>query len=262
MDSSENNYFRIAFMNIHGQSGLSVTKEKQIEDFLQRNNVDVLHFQEINIGDNSFSCCSYISANYYIISNNAINKYGTATIVRNSLSAENIRMDSHGRAIFFNIENFTLGNVYLHSGTDNVSRGARENFCSETIPQLLVNHKENGLWGGDLNCITKHLDCTNNPASKMSPCLSRLLQTFSHSDCFRDLYPDKAAFSRFYNGTGGVGATRIDRSYKWGDISVNEAEYISIAFSDHLAHLVSISIPDVSHLHPPQSRPLFKISPK
>jgi exonuclease III len=160
---SQNN-IRIAFINIHGQSGLTYSKEKQIEDFVQRNNVDILHCQEINIDENSFSCCNFISANYHILSNNAINKYGTATIIRNSFTAENVRMDTIGRAIFFNIDNLTLGNVYLHPGTDSNSRGAREKFCAETIPQLLVNHKSMGVWGGDLNCITKHEDCTNNPA--------------------------------------------------------------------------------------------------
>ena len=172
-------------------------------------------------------------------------------------------MDTSGRAIFFNIENLTLGNVYFQSGTDNISRVAREKVSAETIPQLLLNHKVRGILGGDLNCITKKQDATHNPDAKMSPSLTRVLQTFSHSDCFRRLYPNKVAFSRFYNGAvGGVGASRIDRSYSWGDISIQEAEYISIAFSDHMAHVVTVSAPDISPLLPPQSRPLFKISPE
>ena len=172
-------------------------------------------------------------------------------------------MDTTGRAIFFNIENLSLGNVYLQSGTDGISRGARESFIAEKIPELLMNHKASGVWGGDLNCITKHEDCTNNPASKMSPSLTRLLNTFSHSDCYRSLHPSTAAFSRFYNGTGvGVGASRIDRSYSWGDITIQAAEYISLAFSDHLAHVIEISMPDIRNLQPPQSRPNFKISPE
>ena len=122
------NNLKIAFINIHGQSGLTSVKEKQIEDFVRKNNVDVIHCQEINIDENSFSCCNFISSNYYILSNNALNKYGTASIIRNSLVTENVRMDTTGRAIFFNIENLSLGNVYLQSGTDGISRGARESF--------------------------------------------------------------------------------------------------------------------------------------
>ena len=120
----------VAFLNIHGQTGLTFTKQKQIEDFIVRNQVDILHCQEINIDQESFSQCRFISANYNIIQNNALNKYGTATLVKNIFTAENIRNDTLGRGIFFNIEDITLGNVYLQSGTDGVSRGAREKYCS------------------------------------------------------------------------------------------------------------------------------------
>ena len=143
-------------------------------------------------------------SNYYILSNNAINKYGTATIIKNCFTAENIKMDTGGRAIFFDIENLTFGNVYLQSGTDGNSRGSREQYCSETIPQLLVNCKENGCWGGDLNCITDLKDCTSNPASKKSPSLSRLIRTFSQTDSFRSIHPDDQVFSRFYTTVDGV----------------------------------------------------------
>jgi hypothetical protein len=45
---------------------------------------------------------------------------------------------------FRKTSNEPLGNVYLHSGTDALSRGARETFCAETIPQLLINCKDRG----------------------------------------------------------------------------------------------------------------------
>ena len=163
------NVFIQAYLNIHGQTGLPVSKQKQIEDFIFRNKVDILHCQEINIDEDSFSQCSFLSTNYHIISNNAVNKFGTASIIRNVFTPENIKLDTMGRAIFFDIERVTLGNVYLPSGTDGVSRGLRESYCSETIPQLLVNKKENGCWGGDFNCILKSIDCTHHPEAKKSP---------------------------------------------------------------------------------------------
>ena len=55
-------------------------------------------------------------------------------------------MDTQGRAIFFDIENITLGNIYLQSGTDGQSRGQREQYSSETIPQLLVNTRDAGMY--------------------------------------------------------------------------------------------------------------------
>ena len=53
----------VAYLNIQGQSGLSLAKEKQIENFISRNRIDILNLQEINIDDNSFKQCSIISAN-------------------------------------------------------------------------------------------------------------------------------------------------------------------------------------------------------
>ena len=78
-----NNVLIQAYLNIHGQTGLPVTKQKQIEDFMRRNQIDILHCQEIHIDEESFSQCNFITSNYNIIQNNALNKYGKATIVQN-----------------------------------------------------------------------------------------------------------------------------------------------------------------------------------
>ena len=260
-----NKTLTIAYLNVHGQSGLSVSKQKQIEDFIHRNQIDILHTQEINIEEETFSQCNFILSNYNIIQNNALNKYGTASFVRSEFLPENLKMDTKGRAIIFDISGLTLGNIYLHSGTDALSRGGRENFCAETIPQLLVNCKEMGCLGGDLNCITRKEDCTHNPESKMSPSLKRLINTFSLVDSFRSLNPDTVCFSRYYSrgGSEEMGGSRIDRSYHWGNISVVESGYIGVAFSDHLAHVVKVLLPDtLSHSLSPRSRPFFKTSPE
>ena len=145
-----------------------------------------------------------------MIQNNAINKYGTATVIRSEFHPENIKMDTHGRAIFFDISGMTFGNIYLHSGTDALSRAGRENLCAKTIPQLLVNYKETGCWDGDMNCITKAEDCTHNSESKMSPSLKRIISCFSLVDSFRSLNPLSVSYSRYYSRGGGeVGASRI-----------------------------------------------------
>ena len=58
----------------------------------------------------------------------------------------------------------------------------------------------------------------------------------------------------------GKGATRIDRSYSWGELKVIEARYEPIAFSDHMADIVTLSLPDsMARILSPRSRPLFKI---
>ena len=125
----------------------------------------------------------------------------------------------------FDIDNMTFGNIYLPSGSDNVSRSSRENYCSEIIPQLLINCKMSGCCGGDFNCISKKEDATKNPESKMSPSLKRLERIFSWQDSFRTLYPSKKCFSRYYaNDRHGDGASRIDRSYHFGEVGIQQAK--------------------------------------
>ena len=172
--STEIDNFKVAFINIRGQTGFNSSKQSQIESFLLRNKIDVLHLQEVNITEDSFSTCNVISSSYNIISNNSPTKYGTASIIRSDLIAENILLDSHGRAIVFNIGGITLANLYLPSGTDSLSKSNREQYFAETIPQLLLNKLDSGCLGGDMNCITNKMDCTYNPAPKMSPSLVKL----------------------------------------------------------------------------------------
>ena len=43
--------------------------------------------------------------------------------------------------------------AYQIFNTDSKSRTSRENYCCEVIPSLLINSREVGIVGGDLNCI-------------------------------------------------------------------------------------------------------------
>ena len=80
--TNKENILKVGFMNIRGQTGLTSTKQIQIESFLIREKLDILHLQEINITEESFTSCNTISSSFSIISNNAVNKYGTATIIK------------------------------------------------------------------------------------------------------------------------------------------------------------------------------------
>ena len=247
MNTSEETILSVAFINIRGQTGLTISKQNQIESFIVRNKIDVLHLQEINILEDSFSMCHVISSSYSLLSNNSPTKYGTASLIRSELTPENILLDSNGRAIVFNIGDITLANLYLPSGTDAGSRSSREKYCAEIVPQLLINRLDSGCIGGDMNCINSKIDCTHHPAPKMSPSLAKMIQTFEMKDCYRTLYPSSKTYSHYYHTTHlGEGATRIDRSYSWGSMRVTEAKYEPLAFSDHMAYLVSYAMPTSS----------------
>ena len=77
-----------------------------------------------------------------LISNNSPTGYGTSTLVKNDLNVENVCFNTEGRIIIFDIGNMTFGNVYLPAGTDALSRSARENYCSEILPNLSVTRPE------------------------------------------------------------------------------------------------------------------------
>ena len=256
----ENNILTLALVNIHGQTGLSLSKQKQIETFLQQNDIDILHLQEINILEDTFRNCSLINSSYNILHNNSPTKYGTASLIKSDLEADNLVLDSEGRVIIFDVGNLTFGNLYLPSGTNSKFRASREQYCAEIIPRLLIHSQTAGCIGGDLNCIVDKKDATNHQDAKISPSLQRLVKTFKWQDCFRDLYPNEQIFSRYYSNVRAEGATRIDRMYHWGEIKVKEAKYCSLAFSDHMAHVVSIILPEqMSRKLCPKSRPSYKI---
>ena len=264
MELVENEVLTIASLNICGQSGLNLIKQKQIQDFIQLYNVDILACQEINIDDTTFSQCPNISSNFTIISNNAINKYGTCLLITNSLMYESVVRDTDGRIVSVNVGDLTLSNVYLHSGNDRVQRNCRENTISEVLPQILQNSKPSGLCIGDFNCIIDKKDATRNQAEKMSPSLKRLVNTMQWSDVFRLLYPNDLIYSREYdNAVHGTGATRIDHCYRYGEINVIEVNYVGVAFTDHNALVVKIKIlPNCKKYMSPRVSPLFKAKPE
>ena len=68
----------------------------------------------------------------------------------------------------------------------------------------------------------------------------RLSKVCSWKDSHRQLYPNnKEEFSHYYS----QGATRIDRQYHWGDVSVTRSEYIPVAFSDHFGLIIEAKVP-------------------
>jgi exonuclease III len=164
--------------------------------------------------------------------------------VKSIYSVKNIKCDTAGRALVFDIGGLTFGNLYGHSGTDARSRANRENFYAEVVPQLLTSRKHDGYLCGDFNCIIEKADATNHPEAKMSNCLKRVNKVFDMKDSYRALYPKVQAFSRYYEDTRGQGATCIDRQYHFGNNTVREAKYLPLSFSDHHSFIVTICLPD------------------
>ena len=240
----QNNILTIAYVNTCGQTKLNEWKQLQIEAFAKYKAIDILHLQETEICDETFENCNFLSCNYNIISNNSSNSYGTSSLIKSELNVENVRLDTEGRVIVFDVAGVTLSNVYLPSGTDARSRKSREQYSAETLPQLLLNRQEEGIIGGDWNAIINKKDATKHQEAKMSPSLLRLAKLQNWVDSFRSLHPTSNSFSRYYADSRGEGATRIDRAYHYGNLRISSAEYLPLAFSDHFGLVICVILPN------------------
>ena len=264
--SEESLAITVAYINCVGQSRFSISKQLEIQSFICSNNVDILHMQECRIDEDTFSQCGFLTSNFNIFSNNTPNEsnYGTASMVRSDIEVTNIHTDNEGRVIVFDAAECTWGNFYLPSGSDAPSKAKRENYFGEIIPQLLIRRLERGAAGGDLNSIICLNDSNKSPESKISPACRNLGRAFEWTDSFRELYPRINQYSRHMtHNNHGYGASRLDRAYHWGEITVKQAEYLSISFSDHLSLVTQYKLPKSLQRHlAPLSRPAFKISPQ
>ena len=245
--------------HIKGQTKLNFSKQKQIEHFINTHHIDIVNLQEINMDDESFYECDNLMNNYTVIENNAINKYGTACLINNNIATLNHKKDTNGRIISFDVGEATFCNIYIQAGSEREMRANRENQISEDLPNILFNCKPSGLVMGDWNCITKDEDATNNPASKKSPSLKRLITAFDWKDGHKIIHPTSKDFSHYYE----EGATRIDRGYLFGGIKIINSEYFGIAFSDHFAYVTTIQMPENCFKSiMPKFPPLFKAKPE
>ena len=100
MSTSINKSFKIGYLNLRAQTGFGTTKQAQVEHFVKQHMFDILHLQEAQILEDTFENCNYITS---IITNNAHNPYGTASLVANSLEPINKKLETQGRVIVFDI---------------------------------------------------------------------------------------------------------------------------------------------------------------
>ena len=76
------------------------------------------------------------------------------------------------------------------------------------------------MLGGDWNSIILKTDSTKNPEAKRSPCLWHLVSAFELQYSHKLLHPRSNDYSNYYdNDRYGSEANRIDRQYKYGNIS-------------------------------------------
>ena len=55
---------KVAFINMYGQSGLTQQKLLELENFIQKNKLDIVCLTETNISESTFMECNYIYKNF------------------------------------------------------------------------------------------------------------------------------------------------------------------------------------------------------
>ena len=123
----------ILYINTRGQTKFTLEKQMQIDDLNRHYKSDIIHLQEVDVDGNVFEHCSFIKNNFSVISNNSPTGYGTLSLVKNNLTTTNVKLDTEGRLIIFDIDNTTFCNVYMEAGTDSSSRSSREKYCNEIL---------------------------------------------------------------------------------------------------------------------------------
>ena len=255
---------KVGSLNCQGQTKMSLAKQLFLQDILRIYNFDILCTQETLIENDTFENCDYILNNFTIITNNSLNNFGTAVFVRNTFDILDVKFDTEGQIIVFNIQNITFGNIYAKAGTDNESRKHRENMFCDTLPNMLRLRKSKTILCGDWNSIIEKRDCTHYPDSKISPSLKKLVQVIEVRDDFRTIYGNNIKFSRHYKKQGSKeGGSRIDRSYSSGGITPIMSNYHPVAMSDHsLLEVIYEFNEPFDILHIPKSKIPFKICPE
>lgn len=136
--------FKIATLSINGLA--SWTKMAMLEDFLRREEIDILLLQEIT--HPNFD--AFLSYKTYI----NVGTVGrvTALVSRDEIKITNVTRQPSVRGIAAEYRGMCLANIYAPSGA--VQRQERECFCNSELTYLLRASPSSMIVGLDFNCVT------------------------------------------------------------------------------------------------------------
>ena len=169
-----------------------------LTNFLLRQDTDIALLQEVANNDLSNIC------GYTAHINEGTEKRGTAILMKEGISVNNIKKLPSGRGIAGLFEDTCLINVYVPSGAE--KRHEHENFFTNELAYLLPTGPREILVAGDFNCVISPADCTGSP--NLSKALSATLAGLALHDAWEQT--SKQLQHTLYTNSG---ATTIDRIY-------------------------------------------------
>ena len=256
-----NRFLTVGSLNLRGQLTLGHSRILQLEDFVKQFKIDVLNLQETDLKDDVFQDNDFLFSNYELIINNSPKKFGTAVLIKNDLQYDNIKMDTEGRLISYDLTdlNITGCNIYLQCGLLKEHRENRDLYSSKIIPEILHNRKHGSFITGDWNCIVSKLETTINAGNKISTVTQKMLSTLGLVDSFRKIFPKDDKTMSFYYQHPSPGASRLDRIYHT-NLEIASIGYLPCSLSDHMALVCSYHVPDDRATRLPKNKPYQKIS--
>ena len=197
--------FKFGSFNVNGIG--ENLKRRDVFNFLRECNLDIYFLQETHLKE---ELENYIRASWGYelwLAGNETNKNGVAILFRSTFEYKlhNVKKDPDGHFIIMDIEilnkRVTLVNVYGPSAGDNPTFLVKIQKLMEEIGNDKV------IMGGDFNCVQDMIKDTRNyvtenlrPQTRLK--IKEMMADNDLIDIFRELYPDKKAFSwRKFNST-------------------------------------------------------------
>ena len=240
-----NRELKILTLNCNGIA--DKLKKRDIFDRIRNTNCNIYFLQETHLKEDDEDLIRASWGYDVVVAGNSSNSGGTAVLFKNNFEFQITRTlkDPHGQFILISIQcmnkKFLLINIYGPSAGDN-------DIFFQNISDLLDDvDDENIIIGGDFNCVLNLIldrkNCTSvNNRPKTREKIFDLMTKYSLSDVFREIYPDKLAFSwkRFNTNK----QARLDY-FLISDTLVSEVKDVKIDSkykSDHAPVILSINV--------------------
>jgi exonuclease III len=200
-----------------------------LDDFLHKHEIYIIFLQEVT------QPILHTLRGYAAHTNVETNGSGTAIVVREHYTLNNIVRLSSGRGMAADFQGLWLVNVYAPSGAER--KQEREVFFNIDLPQLLRETPSMMLIGSDFNCVLTKTDCTGN--FNYSRALHALIRVINLVDIWETV-PERRIFTHYIR----QGATSLDRIYATSNLRDRKSgiETVLAAFTDHLAVILRITL--------------------
>ena len=219
--------YKIATLNIKGIT--SNTKIQMLEEFLVKQDIDIALLQEVT------NQHLHKIRRYTIYINEGTERRGTAIVVKEGITLNDIKRIPSGRGIAAKFNGTWIVNIYAPSGTE--KKQEREHFYNSELTYILPMTYAEIILAGDFNCILTKTDSTGTKN------YSRALANIVNGVGLIDAWEATTTSGRYTHYTAN-GASRIDRIYATKEIMERKTgiQTTAAAFTDHNAVIMRITI--------------------